>query len=83
MEENSSLETVARLMSHLQFFSGGPHTLIAVNRQLQLTNSKDLPRLCSVIDKFTIKDINEGLTSQRWNELQGKILTLIHKGVLR
>lgn len=83
MEHENTVENVARMMDGLRFASSGTFTLYAINHQLQLSNKKDLPPYCCVIEKFTSQDINEGLRPEHWNNLQGKILTLIHKGVLR
>lgn len=83
MPEHSSIETVALLMNDLRYAPGGTYTLYVTNGQLNLTNKKDLPPYCMLIDKFTSTDINDGLTSSRWNQLQAKILSLIHKGKLK
>lgn len=82
MPIHSTIETVAQLMSDLRMAGGGTYTLFVNNGQLQLTNKKDLPPYCTVIDQFTSNGINNGLTSERWNDLHSKILSLIHKGKL-
>ncbi len=83
MPEHSTVETVAQLMNDLRYAGGGTYTLFVTNGQLQLTNKKDLPPYCIVIEKFTSVDINKGLSSQRWNYLSGRILNLIHGGKLK
>lgn len=82
MPEHSTIETVAQLMNDLRYAGGGTYTLYVTNGQLQLTNKKDLPPYCFVVDKFTSIDINKGLSSQRWSYLEAQILSLIHKGKL-
>ena len=83
MKPESSLEVVASLMNDLRFITTGTFTLIATNKRLQLIPNKGLPRYCCIIDKFSPKVMSEGLTSERWNELHAKILSLIHKGLLK
>lgn len=83
MENENTVETVARLMNDLRHCGSGTYTLIAINHQLNVTNKKDLPPYSIVVDKFISTDINDGLTCKRWTDLQAKILTLIHKGKLR
>lgn len=82
MAETTTLETVARLMSDLRPAGGGTYKLYAINRSLVLITKQDPPRLGTLIDTFISTDINDGLTSERWNNLQAKILTLIQKGLL-
>ena len=78
----STVETAAKLMSDMRYVLGGTYRLYAVNKQLQLTNNKHLPTTATLIYKFTSDQINRGLTSEQWNTLDAKILTLIHKGEL-
>lgn len=82
MPEKVTLETAARLMAELRPAGGGTYKLYAVNRQLSLIAKQDPPRLGVLVDTFNSQDINQGLTCDRWNELQTKILTLIQKGKL-
>lgn len=82
MPETNNLETIAHLMYELRPASGGTYKLYAVNRQLSLITKQYPPRLSCLVDTFISTDINDGLTSERWNNLQAKLLTLIQKGLL-
>ena len=82
MPEINNLETIAHLMYELRPASGGTYKLYAVNRQLSLIAKQDPPKLGVLVETFTAYNINSGLTSERWNNLQAKLLTLIQKGLL-
>lgn len=82
MPEKPTLNTIASLFNDLRPASGGTYKLYAINGQLSLFTKQDPPRLGIIVDTFNSSDINTGLTSERWNNLQAKLLTLIQKGLL-
>lgn len=83
MKPKNTLTTVGRLMRDLRPVSGGQFKLIAVNKHLQLTNKKDLPPTSTQIQVLSSGEVTYGLTSRQWNNLDDKIQTLIHEGVLK
>lgn len=82
MLPNEALPKAADLMNQIRPVGGSSYYLYVSNRQLALCAGRELPRFATVIAHLMSADINKGLTTGMWSQIDSQLRTLISKGEL-